>query len=355
MQVPDEALQGLKILVVDDEAANTAVLQRLLTRVGYQRVLVTTDPVAALAMFREEPADLVLLDLHMPVMDGFEVMSGLRSMLPEGTYLPILVLTGDLDRATRERALSVGATDFVTKPFEATEVLLRLRNLLETRHLHRRLQRHNEELEEKVQERTRELAEAQVEILHRLALAAEYRDDVTGQHAERVGAVAARLALELGVDAAWADLLRRAAPLHDVGKIGVPDAVLLKPGGLTAPEFDVMRSHVAIGGRILGGSSFDLLRLAQEIALSHHERWDGRGYQGLSGEEIPLSGRIVAVADVFDALCHERPYKRAWSLEESLSELRRLAGKAFDPQVAEMFLGMVESGRIPLDDMAPAV
>jgi putative two-component system response regulator len=339
-------LQGLGILILDDEARNIDVLQRLLTRSGYREVRATTDAVEALGMFRGQSPDLILLDLHMPVMDGFAVMAAVREHIPAGTYLPILVLTGDLETHTKERALSAGATDFVTKPFEATEVLLRIRNLLETRYLHLRLQRYNEELEEKVRERTRELDDAQLEILERLALAAEYRDDVTGQHAQRVGAIAALLARELGMDEDSADLIQRAAPLHDVGKIGIPDAILLKPGRLTPSEFDVMRTHVAIGARILDGSHFDLLKLAREIALSHHERWDGSGYNGLKGPEIPVSGRLVAVADVFDSLGHERPYKRALPVDEVIEVMRSERGRHFDPDVLDALLRLVERGTL---------
>jgi putative two-component system response regulator len=339
-----EALRALSILVVDDEQGNIAILERLLSRAGYERVRATTDAALALEIIQERLPDLILLDLHMPGMNGFHVLSAVRERLPEGTYLPILVLTGDLEVDTRQRALSVGATDFLTKPFEVTEVLLRIRNLLETRHLHMRLHQHAEELEEKVRLRTRELEEAQSEILARLALAAEYRDDVTGQHAQRVGTLSALLALELGLEASYAELLRRAAPLHDVGKIGIPDAILLKRGALTTPEFDLMRTHIDIGARILGGSAYDLLRLAREIALSHHERWDGQGYQGISGADIPLSGRIVAVADVCDCLGHERPYKAARPFGEMVEVILSERGHHFDPDVVDAFARLVERG-----------
>jgi putative two-component system response regulator len=341
---PPEELRGLRILILDDEARNIDVLQRLLTRAGYVQLQCTTDAPQALEIIREGLPDLILLDLHMPLMDGFEVMARVRDVVPEGTYLPILVLTGDLEHDTRQRALSVGATDFVTKPFEATEVLLRIRNLLVTRYLHLRLQRHNEELEEKVRLRTTELEEAQVEILSRLALAAEYRDDVTGQHAKRVGALSGLLALELGLDRSYAELLERAAPLHDVGKIGIPDAILLKRGSLTPPEFELMRTHIDIGARILGGSRFDLLGLAREIALSHHEKWDGSGYRGLAGDQIPVSGRIVAVADVFDCLSHERPYKSALPFSHVIDMIVIDRGLHFDPAVVDALLRLAERG-----------
>jgi putative two-component system response regulator len=339
-----EELRGLRILIVDDESRNLDVLQRLLGKAGYEHLRCTTDAGEGLAYLRERLPDLILLDLHMPGMDGFEVMQEVREYVPEGTYLPILVLTGDLEPDTRQRALSAGATDFVTKPFEASEVLLRIRNLLVTRHLHLRLQRHNEELEEKVRLRTAELEEAQAEIVSRLAVAAEYRDDLTGQHAKRVGTLSGLLALELGLDPRYAELLERAAPLHDVGKIGIPDAILLKKGSLTDEEFEEMRTHIDIGARILGGSRFDLLRLAREIALSHHEKWDGSGYKGVVGEDIPVSGRIVAVADVFDCLSHERPYKAAFPFSRVLDLIVVDRGRHFDPDVVDALLRLVERG-----------
>jgi putative two-component system response regulator len=337
-------LRRLDILILDDELRNVDVLRRLLARSGYEQVRATTDALEAISLVRERLPDLILLDLHMPVMDGFAVMAAVRGFVPEATYLPILVLTGDLEPDTRQRALSVGATDFVTKPFEATEVLLRIRNLLVTRHLHVRLQRQNDELEEKVRMRTKELEEAQGEILARLALAAEYRDDVTGHHAQRVGVLSAFLALELGMDSGFADLLQRAAPLHDVGKIGIPDSILLKKGKLTVEEFDLMRTHIDIGARILGGSRFDLLIVAREIALSHHEKWNGTGYRGISGTDIPISGRIVAVADAFDCLSHERPYKAACSFPEALERIVVDRGSHFDPDVVDALLRLAERG-----------
>ena len=342
-----EAGKG-RILIVEDEAANVRMLRRLLRKHGFEDVESTTDPRDAVSLFRDFRPDLVLLDLHMPHLDGFQVMERLGPEIPDYVYLPILVLTGDGDPAVRKAALAAGARDFVNKPFEVTEVLLRIENLLETRFLHLQLVDQNERLEEKVKERTEELAATQVEILHRLAVAAEYRDDVTGQHAERVGILSSLVAEELGLDDEAVDLIRRAAPLHDVGKIGIPDAILLKPGPLTPQEFEVMKSHTTIGARILSGGRFPLLRMARDIALTHHERWDGRGYTpGMAGEEIPLSGRIVAVADVFDSLIHERPYKEAAAPEEAVDELVRERGRQFDPDVVDAFLRVLESERIP--------
>ena len=339
-------LEESTILVVDDEEANVRALEQLLRWAGYSDVVSTTDSRRAEPLFEACDPDLILLDLHMPEMDGFAVMEHIVPRLDPEVYLPILILTGDRNGDVEERALSAGAKDFVLKPFEATEVLLRIKNLLETRRLHRRLRAHAQELEQKVRERTQELAEAQVEILRRLALAAEYRDDVTGHHAERVGVLSALLASELGFPPEVVRLIRRAAPLHDVGKIGIPDAILLKPARLSAAEYEVMKSHTEIGARILGGGRFHLLELAQEIARSHHERWDGGGYLGLEREEIPLVGRVVAVADVFDSLTNERPYKLPIPFAEAVAVVESERGRHFDPDVVDAFHRVVASGRI---------
>jgi putative two-component system response regulator len=203
------------------------------------------------------------------------------------------------------------------------------------------IQSQNKSLEDKVRERTQELEAAQIEIIERLARAAEFRDDNTGQHTERVGQMAALLAQEAGLPDSLVSLIRRAAPLHDVGKIGIPDAVLLKLGKLTDAEFALVKTHTTIGARILSGSKFAMLRLAEEIAFSHHEHWDGGGYEGLSGESIPLAGRIVTIADVFDALTQKRPYKAAWSIGEALAEIERQRGRQFDPTLVDAFLRVI--------------
>jgi putative two-component system response regulator len=345
-----------RILVVDDEPANIRALTRLLSRSGYEEVRSTEDPRESLELYRSFQPDLLLLDLHMPHLDGFQVMEQLQEAVPDDEYFPILVLTGDTTPEAKERALGTGAKDFLNKPFDLTEAILRIENLLETRHLHRQLRRHNETLEERVRERTRELAEAQVEILHRLALAAEYRDDITGRHAERVGLLSALLAKELECAEEEIRLIRRAATLHDVGKIGVPDAILMKPGPLSPEEYGLMKSHTQIGARILSGSRFPLLKMAREIALSHHDRWDGTGYEvGRRADDIPLVGRIVAVADVFDSLTHERPYKLANTMDEAVDEIRRGSGNHFDPDVVQAFEALLEQGVLEhLDEMARA-
>ncbi|HSH44276.1 MAG TPA: HD domain-containing phosphohydrolase [Longimicrobiales bacterium] len=330
------------ILIIDDEPANLEFLRHVLGPEDYARLVEMTDADEALRRFDEIRPDLILLDLMMPGCDGFSFMERLAEHLRGDEYLPVLVATADTSTETRRRALSAGARDFLTKPLSPADVRLRVRNLLETRFLHEELRRTNGLLEQRVTERTRELVEARVEILDRLARAAEFRDDDTGQHTQRVGRVAARLAKRLGWEADRVELLRRSAPLHDVGKIGVPDSILLKEGPLTPGERRLMERHAVIGAEILGGSRVPLLKLAEEIALSHHERWDGLGYpNGLSAERIPASGRIVAVADVFDSLTHERPYKDAWSVRDALAEIEANAGTQFDPRVVEAMLRIV--------------
>lgn len=327
---------GAHVMIVDDQPANVLVLQRLLEAAGYTDLLPLTDPREVWPAFLQKRPDIILLDLQMPHLSGHDVLRGLRPHTRDD-FIPVLVLTADVTSRAREESLSLGARDFLTKPFDHTEVLQRVGNLLETRFLHLELKDQNRSLETRVQERTKELDEARLEILRRLALAAEFRDDDTGQHTQRVGYTTALIAAELRLPSAEIELLRRAAPLHDVGKIGIPDAILLKPGRLTPEEFEIMKDHARIGGGILSGSDVPLLRLAETIALTHHERWDGKGYLNMVGEQIPLAGRIVAAADVFDALTHERPYKQAWNFEDSFSEITTQSGRQFDPVVVDAF------------------
>jgi len=331
--MPEKTLHQAVILVIDDEKANVRFLEIILQQAGYSNVHSTTDSRQSLPLFCRIQPDLVLLDLSMPHMDGFAVMGQLHAEAP-GNSVPILVLTADATLATKHKALKEGARDFLTKPLDEIEVLLRIHNLLDIRF-------HSALLEAKVQERTHDLQKAQLETLQRLALAAEYRDDDTGLHTKRVGQTAARLAQALCLPPAQVDLILRAAPLHDIGKIGITDAILLKPGKLTDDEFAIMRHHTDIGAQMLSGSTSPWLQLAEEIALTHHERWDGTGYpQKLSGEAIPLVGRIVTVADVFDALTHERPYKKAWSVVEAKNEIAAQSGHQFDERVVQAFLSL---------------
>lgn len=326
-----------RILVVDDEEANVRTLGRVLRVAGYEHVSATTDPTAFLALYHQRQPDLILLDLHMPRLDGLTLLEQLRTASGPQTFLPVLVITGDTSAEARRKALLAGATDFVTKPFEADELLLRIRNLLETRRLHREIVNQNQLLERRVHERTAELEGAYLDTLERLAIAAEFRDDETGRHTERVGESAALLGAALGMSDDDVFLVRRAAPLHDVGKIGIPDAVLRTPEALTAEEWEIMRTHTTIGARILSGGRSKVVKLAEEIALNHHEHWDGEGYpRGLRGEAIPLVGRLVMVADVFDALTSDRVYRKAWPSEQVLAYIRQYSGKRFDPRITAL-------------------
>jgi len=338
MKPNEQGLKRLRILAVDDEESNLLLLRRILERDGYTRVDVTTDPSRVPGMFAETRPDLVVLDLHMPGMDGFELMERLRPLTGDGGRVPFLVITADATDETKRRALSVGARDFLTIPLDRIELLLRVRNLLQVKQSQDRLDEQNAHLENEVAERTRDLDQARLEMLERLALAGEFRDDATQKHAWRIGGICAFLVLALGLPDRQMELIERAAPLHDLGKIGISDVILLKPGRLTHEEFEVIKTHTRIGAEILAGSGSPLLRLAERIALTHHERWDGQGYpDGLCSEEIPLAGRIVAVADVFDALTHDRPYRRAWPLDEAVREILSRAGQQFDAGVVDAF------------------
>ncbi len=334
-----------RVLIVDDQAANVLLLKEILAREGYRHLLGVTEPARAASLANAFEPDVVLLDLHMPERDGLAVLRELREVLPDAGFLPVVVLTADPSSDSRRRALDAGAHDFLSKPLDAAEVLLRIRNLLRARELHLALRGEKRSLEERVRERTRELEETQGEVLERLAQAAELHDDDTGLHTRRVGEVSAALALALRLPREAVQLIRRAAPLHDVGKIAVPDAVLQKPGPLDEAEREVMRRHTLAGARILAGGRAEGMRMAEAIALAHHERWDGSGYpRGLRGEQIPLPARIVAVADVFDALSHDRPYRAAWPEERVLEEVRAQSGAHFDPRVVEALQRCREAG-----------
>ncbi len=337
MPIAPPDLLSARILVVDDQPANVTLLERVLALEGYRNVESFTDPREVGAAYAARRHDLILLDLNMPHLDGFQLMAQLKTLEPDG-YVPILVLTAQADRATRLKALSMGARDFLTKPFDRLEVVNRIRNMLEIRLLHNQIRDQNRLLEERVRERTRELSDTRLEIIRRLGRAAEYRDNETGLHIIRMSKYSALLAQAAGVSADEAEMLLNASPMHDIGKIGIPDRILLKPGKFEPDEWDVMKTHTTIGAELLAGHDSPLMQMASVIALTHHERWDGSGYpRGLAGEAIPLMGRIVAVCDVFDALTSERPYKHAWSIAEARAHLAENAGRHFDPALVKRF------------------
>jgi putative two-component system response regulator len=337
-----------RILIVDDHEDSANVLERLLRSAGYAGIVTLTDSRKVLPTFREFDPDLLIVDIRMPHLDGFAV---LRQIQPRGgdRFRPVLMITGDADASLKEQALGSGASDFLQKPFDAAEIVLRVRNLLRIRFFTTRL-----ELE--VADRTAALRRSEVEIAHRLALAAELRDYAGGEHTQRVGNTTAMLGETLGLPSEEVEMLRLAASLHDIGKIAIPDSILLKNGALSLDEFDVLKQHTSIGARMLAGSTSPILQQAEEIALYHHENWNGTGYTpGLKEEMIPLAARLVRVADVFDALTHNRPYKNAWELDDAVTYISEHAGSIFDPQIVEAFVRRQATEGLPTlpDDTMP--
>lgn len=347
-----EAYLAGRIVIVDDNESYVTALKKILTSKGYNATEGFTVPGSALESLTTAAPDLLILDMHMPGMNGIELLMELKKAGAMDDPFPVLILTGDRDPGLRETALALGTLDYLAKPFRTAEVLLRVKNLICMRMLHREVRQHAEDLETKVRERTRQLDDANRDTVHRLARAAEFRDDETGRHIQRVGEMASALATEMGLDEGLPGYLLFAAQLHDIGKIGISDSVLLKPGKLTEEEFDLIKTHTTVGQQILTGSPSFLVQLAAEIALSHHERWDGAGYpRGLAGEDIPLCGRITAVADVYDALTHRRPYKPAWTHAQALAEITKQSAKMFDPNVVDAFATLADEKRLPANLM----
>jgi putative two-component system response regulator len=333
-----ERSRPARILVVDDEPLSVKIICRVLEAAGHAGVVSTMDPLDAVSLIRFSAPDLVILDLHMPGFDGFELLQSMTAVIPDGDFIPVLVITGDMITDTRRTALKLGATDFLTKPFDNSELVLRIANMLKARRLHLALIEQREELKRSLFVRDGELEEARLEILEALAHAAELRDPETGRHMRTVGEISGKLAAAVGLDSNTARMIGRVAPLHDIGKIGVPDGTLLKRGPLSEQQLHLMRDHTIIGERLLSSISSPMLRTAASIARHHHERWDGSGYpDGLRGDAIPLAARIVAVADVFDALIHDRPYRTAWTEAAAIELILAGSGTHFDPEVVDAF------------------
>jgi putative two-component system response regulator len=330
-----------RILVIDDNTDSLSLVKQLLELIGYLNVTTLDQPSIALDVITANPPDLILLDLQMPGVSGYDILKRLPEVFPPSDFRPVLVFTGDDSAEAKVRALNLGASDFITKPFDPPELVLRIRNFLRMRRMHVQLSDGRDALESAVQDRTKDLGQSRFETLECLARAAEYRDDATGEHTRRVGVMSGRMAEALGLDSEAVELMRLAAPLHDLGKIAIPDAILLKPAKLSDSEFEVIMKHPEFGAMIIGDCSSPLMEKAKEIALHHHERWDGSGYPDhLSGTQIPLSCRIVAVADMYDALTHVRPYKPAWTHDQAIAEISSVSGRQFDSAVVDKFLAL---------------
>ena len=330
-----------RIMVVDDERANLKLLSLMLRTEGYAQVELVQDPREVLASYQAARPDLILLDINMPHLDGYAVMDQLRA-LADPLAPPIVVLTAQSGEEFLLRALKSGATDFLSKPFNRRELLARVNNTLMAHLAHRLIHDQNHVLEQMVQQRTQELRQSRLDIVRRLGRASEFRDNETGQHILRMSHASALLARRIGWDAQACELMLNASPMHDVGKIGIPDGILLKAGPLTPDEREIMQRHTTIGAEILSGSGDELLDMARDIALAHHEKWDGTGYpRRLANTAIPEAARIVAITDVFDALTSERPYQKPWSVPEALHFMNEHAGRQFDPHLLRQFVTIV--------------
>lgn len=348
------------VMIVDDEPINIKLVRKVLREVGFNDFSDATDPRNVLAMMRQRQPDVVLLDIMMPHIDGLEILEAIRST-EALKHIPVIVLTASSDRAIKLEALELGATDFLGKPVDRAELIPRVRNALTVKAHRDHLSNYAAKLEEAVELRTKEVVNSRLEVVHCLARAAEFHDDVTGRHVVRVGRYAGIVGKALGLSEQQTHILELAAQLHDVGKIGVPDSILRKQGKLTPDEYRTvqqhcrlgkhmfeqmderqaafMRQHPKMGRELLGGAHSPLIQMASRIALTHHEHWDGSGYPlGLKGTGIPLEGRITAIADVFDALSCRRPYKPAYPLHECFDLVEEMSGAQFDPEVVDAFL-----------------
>lgn len=330
-------MSNMNILIVDDDKTNLSLFSHMLGQVPQTRISTCADARQALDWCQEHAPDLILLDYMMPGMDGLDFLSRFRTM-PGQEMTPVIMITADMGLQVRHTALQMSANDFLSKPVNRVELLARVKNMLAMRRSQLAMSQKIDSLSEQVDQQVRHSDTLALGSVDLLARAAGYRDPETGEHLARMANYARIIAARMGLDRQEQELLLNAAPMHDIGKMGIPDHILLKPGRLDEEELKLMRMHARIGADILVASPSPLLQTASQIALTHHEKWDGSGYpNGLKGEQIPLYGRIVAVADVFDALTSSRPYKAGWSLERASQYLREHSGAHFDPRCVEAF------------------
>jgi len=374
-QTDDPAIREAKIMIIDDEELVIRVVKRFLAADGYKNFITLSNPRDAFSIIQQEQPDVVLLDIMMPHVTGLDLLK-MRQFAPEFHHIPFIILSATSESQVKRDALRLGASDFLAKPVDSSDLTVRVRNSLVVKRQHDILANHAIELERQVKLRTQQIERSREQIIHCLARAAEYRDNETGAHVIRVGKYAGVIAQELGFSEEYCHQIELAAQLHDVGKIGIPDSVLLNPGRLNNEEFDTMKTHCSlgveimeplaesdgsvvrrhaeVGGFIMDGVDSPMLELAALIARTHHEKWDGTGYPiGTKGEMIPIEGRITCVADVYDALCSERPYKKAFPIEKCLEIMLSERGTRFDPIVLDAFfrrLGDIENIRKTYND-----
>jgi len=331
-------IHAAKILIVDDDSINIALLNEILEEKGYLNVLSTTDPFQVLPLFKKHRFDLIILDIQLPGMSGVKILQQLQKIV-KSEFLPVLALTAHTEAKIREQVLGLGAKDFISKPFENWSILLRIRNALHANLYHKQQVFRKDLLDSEIHNRTKEILETQFEIVQRLAVAGELRDNETGAHVKRMSHICSLLSMKRGLGHEYSELMLHASAMHDVGKIGIPDSILLKSKKLSPEEWQIMQQHPKIGARILGNHESKLISLAREIALYHHEKWDGSGYpHGVSGNRIPVSARIAAISDVFDALSSDRPYKQAWPIEKVVETIKAESDRHFEPVMVELFL-----------------
>lgn len=326
-----------RILVIDDDSTNNILIESILHNNGYNYTKSIADSRLAMETFLEYDPELILLDLEMPHLNGFDVFKNFRK-LSDRNILPIIVITAKSDHESKTKAIDMGIQYFLEKPLDTGELLARVQNILHINWLYSQTEQKDKLVEENTM--------LEYGTVESLLLSVKFRDNETGEHLKRVSSMVRMLALSMGLSEETSEKFAIASKLHDIGKIGIPDIILSKEGGLTEDEWVIMKNHTVIGGKILAGSTSKLLKLAGNIAKTHHENWDGTGYPlGISGNSIPVSGKLTALADMFDALMSERPYKKAWEFDEAIKQVKKESGKKLDPSLVDLFMGNMEKIR----------